>query len=277
MAEFDICLNEGIFGSRTIATIRENGDIWVPEGFDGRIIGAYKDGAVYKRDGFFYESRILDSDISGSYYKTEDAGLFSHGSFVGRIMPDGTIRDSKGCSIGHVVKRETLADRRIKEEASKPNGESATETGNNKHKGGGGGEPGAPLGTLFCVLGVGFLVCLSASAYWGNFNFGGYSPGAVAFFALAIACPFIVSVYIIAKEHMKGLDVGVAILPCYIGGMILFGVGCLVESCFTGSLNVLSVLEVVIGVPLITVGASGPVALVEFIIAGLVTNLVFKE
>ena len=88
-----IHVNEGFFG-RDVAEIDDDGRILMPEGIWGhKVVGYLKDDGIYVDSGIMSQKRVIDIASDGNMYLTSDAGIFSYGTWVGRIAPDGKLYD----------------------------------------------------------------------------------------------------------------------------------------------------------------------------------------
>ena len=88
-----IHVNEGFFG-RDVAEIDDNGRILMPEGIWGhKVVGYLKDDGIYVDSGIMSQKRVIDIASDGNMYLSSDAGVFSYGTWVGRIAPDGKLYD----------------------------------------------------------------------------------------------------------------------------------------------------------------------------------------
>lgn len=88
-----IHVSEGFFG-RDIAEIDDDGRILMPEGIWGhKVVGYLKDDGIYIDSGIMSQKRVIDIASDGNMYLTSDAGIFSYGTWVGRMAPDGKLYD----------------------------------------------------------------------------------------------------------------------------------------------------------------------------------------
>lgn len=88
-----IHVNKGFFG-KDVAEIDDDGRILMPEGIWGhKVVGYLKDDGIYVDSGIMSQKRVIDIASDGNMYLTSDAGIFSYGTWIGRIAPDGKLYD----------------------------------------------------------------------------------------------------------------------------------------------------------------------------------------
>lgn len=98
-----IHLNDSFFG-RNAGTIDDDGTIRLPDGIWGsQTVGYLEKDGVYVPDGWG-RRKVIDISSLGHMFLMEDAGLFSRGTWVGSISPDGEVRDTDRRAVAELRK-----------------------------------------------------------------------------------------------------------------------------------------------------------------------------
>ena len=161
-----IHLNDSFFG-RDAGTIDEDGTIKLPNGIWGsQTVGYLEKDGVYVPDGWG-KRKVIDISPLGHMYLMEDAGLFSRGTWVGSISPDGEVLDTDRRAVAELRKglgdgRDVIDDFFGTNEGDGSDGED--ETGPGMGAGtttGPGPEPEPGIGVTLLKIGAVILVPLA--------------------------------------------------------------------------------------------------------------------
>lgn len=122
-------------------------------------------------------------------------------------------------------------------------------------------EPGG--GCVFAAV-ICFLAVAAVATYWGSFNFKNFSPGAILFFFVLVACCILGSISAHRDDgsasFFKIAERGASF---YAAGSALYAVAALVELAIRGSGDFFDVAAIVFGTPLVMAGACLPLLVIQ--------------
>lgn len=145
-----IHLNDSFFG-HDAGTIDDAGTIKLPDGIWGsQTVGYLERDGIYIPDGWG-RRKVIDISPVGNMFLMEDAGPFSHGTWVGSITPDGEVRDTDRRVVAE-LRKESGGGSDVIDEIFGEGGETDDEPGSGKKPGPGSG-PGIGA-ALLKVVGI---------------------------------------------------------------------------------------------------------------------------
>ena len=98
-----IHVNDSFFG-HDAGRIEDDGTIKLPDGIWGhQTVGYIEKDGIYIPDGLG-KRKVIDISSQGHMYLMEDAGLFSRGTWVGSIDPDGRVSDTDHRTVAELRK-----------------------------------------------------------------------------------------------------------------------------------------------------------------------------
>lgn len=97
-----IVLDKGFFGTE-VGEITDSGRLHLKQS-DGTstYYGDIEPDGIYAERGWAGREKIVDISSSGNLYLTRDSGMFTHGTKIGSITEDGTVRDARDRRIGEI-------------------------------------------------------------------------------------------------------------------------------------------------------------------------------
>lgn len=98
-----IHVNDSFFG-HDAGRVETDGTIKLPDGIWGhQTVGYIEKDGIYVPDGWG-RRKVIDISSQGHMYLMEDTGLFSHGTWVGSIDPDGRVSDTDRRTVAELRK-----------------------------------------------------------------------------------------------------------------------------------------------------------------------------
>lgn len=97
-----IVLDKGFFGTE-VGEITDSGRLYLKRS-DGTstYYGDIEPDGIYAERGWGGREKVVDISSSGNLYLARDSGVYTHGTKIGSISEDGTVRDARDRRIGEV-------------------------------------------------------------------------------------------------------------------------------------------------------------------------------
>ena len=97
-----IVLDKGFFGTE-VGEITDSGRLYLRQA-DGTstYYGDIEPDGIYAERGWGGREKVVDISSSGNLYLARDSGVYTHGTKIGSISEDGTVRDARDRRIGEV-------------------------------------------------------------------------------------------------------------------------------------------------------------------------------